>query len=151
MKLSSNREDLIRASKGVGLCLISTWQQLQYSKSSTASLFYNDQVVMSHSQQGARLNMVPSQNTAQSAGWPIGGEPKTSPRHLSRLAGGFMGRSTLARLKITTSWGGTRFLTPWHIVLLFRVEIFNYLAVKPAQQFVFFSPPFFRNLNFRWP
>lgn len=54
-----------------------------------------------------------------------------------------MGRSTLASLKITTSWGGTRFLTPWHIVLLFRVEIFNYLAVKPAQQFVFFSPPFF--------
>lgn len=81
MKLSSNREDLIRASKGVGLCLISTWQQLQYSKSSTASLFYNDQVVMSHSQQGERLKMVPSQNTAQSAGWPIGGEPKTSPRH----------------------------------------------------------------------
>lgn len=52
-----------------------------------------------------------------------------------------MERSTLASLKITTSWEGPQFLTPWHIVLLFHVEIFNSLAIEPEQQFLFVSPP----------
>lgn len=90
-----DREDLIRASKGVGLYLISTWQQLQYSRYSTGSLFYDDQVVMSHSRQGERLNMVSKPKHCPVGGLANWRWTKDIPLALSRLAGGFMERSTL--------------------------------------------------------
>jgi hypothetical protein len=49
--------------------------------------------------------MSPSQNTAQSAGWPIEGEPKTSFLALSHIAGGFISRLTLPSQKIA-AWEG---------------------------------------------
>lgn len=49
--------------------------------------------------------MSPSQNTAQSAGWPIGGEPKTSLLALSRIVGAFIARLTLPSQKIA-AWEG---------------------------------------------
>lgn len=67
---------------------------------------------------------------------------KDIPFALPRLVGGLMERSTLPSLKITTAWGGTRFLTPWHIVLLFRMKISNYFALEPEQQFLFSPHPF---------
>jgi hypothetical protein len=85
--------------------LLFSWQQFEVYQVFTCSFALHYQVVMSHSQQGEWLNMVSSQNTAQSAGWPIGDKARPSiPLAVSRIFGGFMDQLTLPGLNITTAW-----------------------------------------------